>query len=388
MTAPAAKAFRRGCHRICTPEETWARIAPLLPMAGITRVADVTGLDVVGLPVWQAVRPCSRNLSVSQGKGATAAAARVSAAMEALELWHAEDLSHLPALRLRPSEVPAGEAVGPATLPGIPAAVPAAALAWKEAAAAAADEPLAWLRARSLVGGGDRLVPRELVELDFSHDLAGTPRPFHVTSSGLASGNCPAEALVHALCELVERDAVAWARDGGPRRPLDPATAADPDCVALAAAIRAAGMKLAVHDVTGPLGIPVVEAEIAAGDLPLAFRGSGCHPSRAVALSRALAEAAQSRLTYVSGARDDVQLGEAPADRLAYDALAEPAAGVALGALPDLATPTVDGDLARLLERLAAHGHEPFAVDLSRPEVGIAVVRVVAPTLRELRGHG
>jgi ribosomal protein S12 methylthiotransferase accessory factor len=90
------KAFLRGTHRVCSPEETWERIQPAFGPAGLTRVADVTRLDVIGIPVFQAVRPRSRNLSVSQGKGATPMAARVSAAMEALELWHAEDVSHLP----------------------------------------------------------------------------------------------------------------------------------------------------------------------------------------------------------------------------------------------------------------------------------------------------
>src|SRR5690242_2091930 len=102
---PAEKRFVDGTHRVCTPEETWRRIQPALAAAGVTRVADVTGLDHLGIPVFQAIRPASRNLSVSQGKGLSAAAARVSAAMEALELWHAERLDHLPKVVLSPREM-------------------------------------------------------------------------------------------------------------------------------------------------------------------------------------------------------------------------------------------------------------------------------------------
>ncbi len=63
----------------------------LLRRFGITRVGDVTGLDIVGIPVWFAVRPNSRGLSVSQGKGLVPAQARLSAVMEAIEGAVAED---------------------------------------------------------------------------------------------------------------------------------------------------------------------------------------------------------------------------------------------------------------------------------------------------------
>jgi hypothetical protein len=74
--APAAPTLRRrvsrrhaGAERAVSPEATLRRIRPLMAPAGITRLADVTGLDRVGIPVYQAIRPGSRNLSVSQGKG-------------------------------------------------------------------------------------------------------------------------------------------------------------------------------------------------------------------------------------------------------------------------------------------------------------------------------
>jgi ribosomal protein S12 methylthiotransferase accessory factor len=76
--------------RVRSPRQTWDAIRPRLREFGITRVADVTGLDRVGIPVWLAVRPNARTLSVSQGKGLDPDAARVSAAMESLELAHAE----------------------------------------------------------------------------------------------------------------------------------------------------------------------------------------------------------------------------------------------------------------------------------------------------------
>ena len=64
-----AKAFRRGSDRAVTPSETLIRFRPLAPQMGITRLGNVTGLDRIGIPVVVAVRPNSRSVSVSQGKG-------------------------------------------------------------------------------------------------------------------------------------------------------------------------------------------------------------------------------------------------------------------------------------------------------------------------------
>jgi hypothetical protein len=70
----------------------WLRLRPHKHQFGITRIAVVTGLDRIGIPVALATRPNSRSVAVSQGKGLTLAAAKVSALMEAIELWHAEHI--------------------------------------------------------------------------------------------------------------------------------------------------------------------------------------------------------------------------------------------------------------------------------------------------------
>ena len=72
--------------RACTPEETsLTAIAPALPEFGITRAASITHLDTLGIPIWVSVRPGARVLQISNGKGVTDAASKVSALMEACE---------------------------------------------------------------------------------------------------------------------------------------------------------------------------------------------------------------------------------------------------------------------------------------------------------------
>ena len=86
----ARKQYFRGTHRVRSPAETLADYSRFMPRMGITRLANVTGLDRIGLPVCVAVRPNSRGLSTSQGKGETIEAAKVSALMESIESWHGE----------------------------------------------------------------------------------------------------------------------------------------------------------------------------------------------------------------------------------------------------------------------------------------------------------
>jgi ribosomal protein S12 methylthiotransferase accessory factor len=84
------KAYRHGTHRTLDPARTLARVQPHLARMGITRIANVTGLDRIGVPVVMVCRPNARSLAVSQGKGLTLDAAKASGVMEALELDHAE----------------------------------------------------------------------------------------------------------------------------------------------------------------------------------------------------------------------------------------------------------------------------------------------------------
>ena len=117
-----------------------------------------------------------------------------------------------------------------------------------------------------------------------------------------------------------------------------------------------------------------------------AAHGVGCHPSRAIALARALTEAAQSRLTLIAGSRDDrTPVEYAYASERPRAARRRPSRDGAGGRgrfqdTPTFDHPTLEQDVALELERLAAAGlREVVAVDLSRPEFGIPVVRVVIP---------
>ena len=78
--------------RMDDAEHRLKRILPLCRRARITRLADLTGLDRIGLPVVQAIRPAALSEVTSLGRGLTTTEAAVGAAMESLERYYAESI--------------------------------------------------------------------------------------------------------------------------------------------------------------------------------------------------------------------------------------------------------------------------------------------------------
>ncbi|HEU4614443.1 MAG TPA: YcaO-like family protein, partial [Kofleriaceae bacterium] len=304
--------LRDGTHRAATLEETWRRFAPAAKRAGITRIADLTGLDTLGVPVYAAIRPMGASLSTQQGKGISAQAARISALMESLETFSAESIA---APVVRGSYRALGKRRNVVDVRRLPRALPSAPPTRRHPRRRTGmldlDATWRWLEGFDLTAGEPILVPFEAVTLDTTFTR---PPVFDISSNGLASGNVLVEAIVHGLCEVLERDAeAAWRRAGGDRRlVLD--SIPDPACRALIDRITAAGPRVFVWDVTNPAsaaGIAVIGAAIMEDPREPAWRtlgfyqGFGAHWQPEIAIARALTEAAQTRLTYIAGARDD-----------------------------------------------------------------------------------
>ena len=288
---------------------------PRLPEFGVTRLARLTGLDEVGIPVWAAIRPNALTLAVSQGKGVDDDAAAASAMMEAIEVATAER-SDLPRLTLSTQAMAASgrRTDSLEALLRVGAELPSA------------DEPIDWIEGFDIIGEAPVWIPLDAARLGAD----ATESRYWQSTDGLASGNALWEAAFHGLCERIERDALAlWTYatdDAVEARCCDPRDLADAELDRLVAAIEAAGLRLRLFDVSSDVAIPVSFATISPPPQsdPAGWRhfdlqsGSGCHPDPARAAIRAVTEAAQSRLTAISGARDDFD----PADyraRLAFD---------------------------------------------------------------------
>jgi ribosomal protein S12 methylthiotransferase accessory factor len=167
----------------------------------------------------------------------------------------------------------------------------------------------------------------------------------------------------------------------------------EPDCCALLEKYQSAGVAPCVWDVTSDVGVAAFVCDIpATSDSQLAglrrFRGAGCHPNRAIALARALTEAAQIRLTYISGNRDDLpasDYAESPHQRLGaalLDALSQDAGPRAFSHTAHFDADDLARDVVWQLQRLRSVGVERvIGVDLTRSDFGIPVVRIIVPGL-------
>ncbi|SON63465.1 Ribosomal protein S12 methylthiotransferase accessory factor YcaO [Mycobacterium simulans] len=371
---PTKISHRTGTYRIISPDQTWLAIQPLLEPAGITRVADLTWLDDIGIPAVQAVRPASLTLSVSQGKAATYRAAQVSAVMESLENWHAEnvtaDLLSTPATDLAPVLTydpqqlrrPAGRFYPPGT-------------------------KLDWKIATTLLTGRQTWVPWTAVIVNVAVRDAWDPPLFSMDTTGLASGNSYHEAALHAMYEIMERHALATAKSGSTlfEVPLDDVVGSN--CAELVEMIHRAGSELHVTRVDAWDGFFCFSVALTSPTIEIPFSGHGLHHDPNVALSRAITEAAQSRLTAISGAREDLP-------PLLYHRLARMHSYAPLRRstwqLP-IAQPTAwhieaTNSLAHLVASAATAvaaqaGAEPLATVCDFVDACVPVVKVIAPGL-------
>ncbi|MFE9500347.1 YcaO-like family protein [Streptomyces collinus] len=365
-----SKSVVRGTHRAVPPRQTWARVRPFLPAMGITRVAEVTGLDDIGIPVFQAVRPGAKTLSVSQGKGITAELALVSAVMESIEFWHAEEVPPAP-LQAAVGEMAPGLPYSVFDLPQHPRSV------------LSPSTMLEWVAARPVGEAGTVWVPQDCVRLDSTRPDRWSPPGLRSNTNGLASGNTLEEALLHGLYEVLERDLRARAPKGRDGLEVDLATVTGASAE-LIERFHAAEVDVRVHDLTSASGIPCYEAFIWSPHLPARCGGCGCHRDPDVALSRALTEAAQSRATLIAGAREDI-----PEDSYELMSMRARLVSPFTASLPARSFPqdaaiagSFGEDLGLVAETVAQRARGGvFWIDLTRPEFDIPVVKVIAPGL-------
>lgn len=380
----ARKRFVGGTQRTATPEETLERVRPALRATGISRLADITGLDRIGVHTTLAFRPNSPTLSNASGKGATLVASMTSAAMEGIEIFHAETI-----------RTPTFEATYDEVAAEWPAVTGWDVYNRTRHAIIRRDTPMMWLRAWDLVSDSEVPVPYLLATMGEHPRQRPRPwMPFPCGSNGLASGNDPAEALHAALLEVVERDATAsylaaWGAALGaiPRYRLDSVT--DDRVLELLGRFETADIGVVLFDCTVDTGVPVCMAyNYDRRDRHLGiYRGYGAHLDPAIAMMRALTESAQSRAIYIAGSRDDYyrhdrlrhRLGDSGRVVRLLRAMPE---NVEADRYPDRATPTFEEDLGILVDRIRAVGlDEVLVVDLTKPELDIPVVRVVVPGL-------
>lgn len=339
------------------------------PLTGVVAAADLIR-EWPGLAVYQA--ECSQRVAVSGSGGAYYCSPQTTFGVaetggEAVKTCLAEAVERFSArfqgdqsIAIASLEQLGNRAVNPATL------VPALVLDNP-------GTPIGWVNAISLTTGEPRLVPAGHVYLGY--DLTG----FDPATNGCAAGVDPRAALTAALLELIERDAVAlWWYNRALRPAVDIGTVRSRRIDAALAAASKSGTQVHVLDLTTDFGIPACVA-VAHGETPGIAIGCATHPDPELCVWKALAEmsAVLTRLVIpIPGRRqflDHDQVEDHPQ-------LLPHGSPVRWNA-----PPTDEPEILTFLVRRARDlGLEVFAIDLTRPELAIPVVRVIVPGLRPL----
>ena len=365
-----------------TAEATLGRIEPLCRVVPVTRIADISPLDRSRRSVFCAVTPLAADLTTHLGKGLRPADAKASALMEAIERVSAEGPGEDPVRASAEDMAARGCRVADPSHHDLPRDT-----RWAKSVA------VGWSPGRCLMSEADIWLPSDLVQSPPKDGVI-----HQVDTNGLASGNTRLEAVLHGLCEVIERDAVSQVLfaelygdpgDAPPTRRIDPATL-PASSGELLDGIEIGGRRVILDDLTLDVAVPVLRAMIVDPAYPgplgpglRVFAGYGCDPNAEVALNRALTEAAQSLLAVVQGARDSFNDQSVPRRAAAQDAARaalEPAPMVPFDTIPSFRTDDLREDLSHVLKALAASGHDTALVfDLTRADLGVPVVRARVP---------
>ena len=378
----AGKHYQKGAHLLVDPTVTLARVMPYMSEMGITRIANVTGLDRIGVPVVMVCRPNSHSIAVSQGKGITLDAAKASGLMESIETWHAERIE-LPLRLGNFDDLSLGHPmINIDRLPAMRDSLYHGKL------------PILWIEGTNLVDESSVWLPYETVHTFYAHPAPSGSGCFAQSSNGLASGNHYLEAVSHAICECVERDSTSlWHHKSKAEKDdmkLDLDSVDDENCQELITRLQAANLAVTVWNTTSDSGIPSFDCMLLDPQQTLTHPGlgAGCHPCKSIALVRALTEAAQVRTTYIAGSRDDLTHREfkppelEQKNRLLHKIAGNNSGVVDYAGIADQQFATFEEDVDWMLAQLSNIGiDEVICVDLNKPAFDIPVVRVVIPGL-------
>lgn len=382
MLSILSKGHSDGTHRLITPEATYENIRPHLRSAAITRCADVTGLDRIGIPVYCTIRPLGKTVQVTNGKGLRHIDAKVSALMEAIELFHAET---------PPPDAFTSASYNDMVGAGRRAVEPHLHPDHLADTFFSPDFILPWVACEELLTGQEAWLPASAAYMAW-------PKLHTFSTNGLASGNHLVEATLHALYEVIERDAIASLEQDG-RITFAPERCRFIDLQTLPAGpvqylhemLERAEVKLLLIWLKARVPVHTFMAVILDdtnfSSATTVNIGYGAHLNETVAAVRAITEAAQTRLTYIHGSRQDIKKGSYMVDQRGTHAFFS---GIETDASWSDLRPNTNTDLNEDYQETLGHLRSAglsnvFRVDMTREPFNIPVVKIVIPGMRTIK---
>ncbi len=376
--------YFEGTHRVIAPKKTIEINEEKLKIAGITRIADITDLDRIGLPIYTAIRPTAEEgaVSIYAGKGISKDHAKASAMMEGFERYSAErhDADET-VIATIPEIAEKGNYIEPKTLN----------LNQNLEKKDLSNIQLEWTLTHDLISNEDYYVPSNAVFHPYTNNTV--ENLFKSNTNGLASGNILEEAILHGMFEVIERD--AWSIFE-----LTHKNYAQIDLDSIESEVvndtidkfESQGIKIKLMDFTADINIPTIAAsadDTITKDAGLLTLGMGTHLDPEVAILRALTEVAQSRATQINGAREDTvradfarEAGYERMKRINKYYFRDEEEKINLEDIDNRSTTSIKEDIDIVKDELISNDISRILyADLTRPELDVSVVRVIIPEM-------
>ena len=377
--------YFKGTHRVIAPKKTIEINEDKLKTAGITRIADITDLDRIGLPVYTAIRPTAEygGVSVYGGKGISKDHAKASAMMEGFERYSAERQDSDEITIATANEISSnGDYIDPKSL-NLPKEFEKKDIS---------DISLEWSIARDLITDKDYYIPTNAIYHPYTHDN-NAESLFKSNTNGLASGNILEEAILHGIFEVIERD--AWSIFELTHKnysQIDLDTIESEIINETIEKFTSNGINIKLMDFTADINVPTIAAsadDTVTRDAGLLTLGIGTHLDPEVAILRALTEVAQSRATQINGAREDTvradfarEVGYERMKRINKYYFKQEEEQISLSDIENKSTTSINDDLEIVKKELTSNEIKHVLYhDLTRPELDVSVVRVVIPEI-------
>lgn len=408
-----------GTSRTVPPETTLEKALQVCQRIGVTRLADITGMDRLGIPNYSAVLPGTEDyIWVYSGKGMTHQHAKASALMESIERYCSLPSSNHDRVYIRGTVqelTKSYDLIHPDDI------IEPLNFQYQE------NMVMDFLQGFDLLADKDILIPAPLVLFRYSPFApAVNPFAFHHTN-GLASGNVLEEAVCHALCEVIERDAASISEIRARAIPFHilktienklrqrgyvlssiPANTFMDDYTIyrdvellgvqlegvqkLTSKFHDSDLPLLIKDITSDIGIPTFAAssiEWISHDYGYLAEGHGTHPDARIALLRAITEVSQTRAANIQGARDDlrkIRYGENNTDDKRAWQFISSDEKIGYNKITSFNNEDILDDIKLVLQNLKDVGIKTAAiVDLTNPSLGIPVVRAIVPGLETFK---
>lgn len=362
-----------------------AQLCDFEKICGITRVADITYLDRIGIYAYQSVRPDAEegdgSFTIFSGKGLTKEQCKISAIMEGIERYCAEERNNRDIiLKKSIAELRTNyNIVEPKELNILNQSI-------------SENDEIEWILGYDLIAKSEVYIPA--ANVCYPYNFRKHKYPLRNYTTGLAAGNTYLEALFHGLCEVIERDAAAMNIIFKKGISVDIHTIKNKTIRKIIERItKTEGLKLYVKYITTEeINVAVFQVLIDDTFLrnPLYISGGyGAHPNKEIALINALNEAILSRAGTISGGREDLEKFLKAKENFSYEEYKEKyrywfdqEKTINFENIESEDLPTILDDMSLCVERLVNAGFDKIIfVNLKKRNIDVPVIKMLVPGL-------